>query len=193
MLFLLVATNFYAINDSHKSNVITYNVVKNNTIIGTIKINKQTFKDSITYTLESNIEARYILKFKITGEEKSIYKDDILMYSSVFRTVNNKLKTNHSISLNNGRYKLQSSKEIRILDFDSITHNLITMYFKEPIGLQNIFCDNLSQMVPVKAIRDGIYRVEFSKDKYNIFHYENGECFKIEAFSPLFDVTLIPV
>ena len=193
MLFLLVATtNLHALNDSSISNVITYNVVKNNTVIGTIKINKQIFKDSVSYTLESNIETQFILKFKITGKEKSVYKDDVLTYSSVFRTVNNKVKTNHSINLKKGQYNFTSSKSITTLSFNPIKHNLITMYFNEPIGVQYVFCDNLNQMVRVKTIKNGIYKVEFSKGKYNIFYYKNGKCVKIEAYSSLFDVTLIP-
>jgi hypothetical protein len=48
-------------------------------------------------------------------------------------------------------------------------------------------------MLKVNPMGDGAYKVEFSKGKYNIFHYKNGRCTKIEAVSPMFDVTLIPV
>jgi hypothetical protein len=192
MLFLLVITASYAKNDNPISKIITYNVVKNNTVIGTIKINKQVSKDMVIYNLESEIEAKYIFNFKIKGTEKSIYKEGILMYSSVCRSVNDKVKTNHSISLESGQYNLEAFKQMSVLHFNPITQNLITMYFNEPIGLQDVFCDNLYKMVPVKAVKNGVYKVEFSKNKYNIFYYKNGKCIKIEAFSSLFDVTLIP-
>lgn len=193
LFFLLVLTSSYATDNNPKSNVLTYNVVKNNTVIGTIKMNELMLGDSVTYTLESYIEAQYLLKFKITGKEVSIFKEGILIHSSVFRTVNNKVKSNHSISLKNGEYNLESFDKNTILDLNPIKQNLVCMYFKEPLSVQNIFCDNLNKIVPVKAIGKGIYKVEFSKDKYNLFHYKNGKCVKIEAFSSLFDVTLIPI
>ncbi|MFG6686294.1 DUF6134 family protein [Mariniflexile sp. HNIBRBA6329] len=192
MFFLLVLTNSLAASEVPISKVITYNVLKNNVVIGTIKMNELMQGDSVTYTLESNIEAQYLLKFKITGKELSIFKEGILIHSSVFRKVNNKVKSNHSISLKNGEYNLESFDKTSILDLNPIKQNLVCMYFKEPLSVQNIFCDNLNKMVPVKAISNGVYKVEFSKGKYNLFHYKHGKCVKIEAFSPLFDVILIP-
>ena len=53
--------------------------------------------------------------------------------------------------------------------------------------------DNHPTNPKVEPLGKGIYKVELSKGKYNIFHYKNGRCVKIEAVSPLFDVTLIPV
>ena len=88
---------------------------------------------------------------------------------------------------------MKSSKKTSILDFDNITQNLITLYFDKPNHIEEIFCDNIGEMVPVRAVGDGVFKVEFAKSKYNIFHYKNGKCTKIEAFSTLFNVTLIPI
>jgi hypothetical protein len=115
-----------------------------------------------------------------------------LIYSSVFRTVNNKIKTNHIINLKMGAYHIQFSQKKEKLLLDSIKKNLVAMYFNEPIGFQQVFCDNLSMMVPIIFKGDGVYKVSFPRGKYNLFHYKNGKCVKIEAYSPLFDVTLIP-
>ena len=192
ILFLVALTTSLAFSNIEEHKAITYNVVNNNEVIGSIKINKNALIDSITYTLESNINVKFLLKFNIKGREKSIYKEGKLVYSSVLRTINNKTKTNHQIVLNKGKYDLYSNKSSQTLSLDIIKQNLITLYFKEPVGVTSVFCDNLKGIVKVKPLGKSKYRVDFSNGKHNIFHYKNGKCIKIEAVSTLFRVTLIP-
>lgn len=191
VLFVLVVGNAFGHNEILVQS-LTYNVVRNDAVIGTIQINQYTSGDSIVFKLDSKINAKYILRFNITGKEKSIYMKNVLVYSSVYRLVNNKVKANHNISYSEGQYKLISFDKVRPLNINAISQNLITMYFKEPKDLETIYCDNLGQMVNVKCLGAGKYRVDFEKGQYNVFHYQNGKCVKIEAHSTLFNVVLIP-
>jgi Domain of unknown function (DUF6134) len=191
VLCFLIVTCTYGSNDK-PAKYITYNVVKNNKVIGTIQIDQYAAGDSIVYNLESNIQAKLILEFNISGKEKSVYKDGILIYSSVYRRVNNKVKTNHNISYSDGQYQLNSFDKVTNLNLTAIEQNLVALYFKEPKDIDALYCDNLKQMIAVKPLGDGAYRVDFSSGTYNIFHYKNGKCVKIDANSKLFNVTLIP-
>lgn len=190
VLFLLAFISSYGNNPT---NSIVFNIVKNNTVIGTISITENRTNDSVIYNIESNVEAQFILKFKVVAKEKYIYKAGTLIYSSLFRMLNNKVKTNHSIQYNKGEYSLKTSEKVRALNIEEIKCNLTILYVNEPIGIKSVFCDNQQEMVNVVPMGKGIYKVELSKGKYNIFHYKNGRCVKIEAVSPLYDVTLIPV
>ena len=192
ILFLVAITSFFAFTNIEERKALTYNVLKNNKVIGVIKIDKSALADSVVYTLESEIKAKFLFKFNITGKEKSIYRNGKLVYSSVFRTLNKKPKTNHEIVLKDGKYQLHSSKTLQNLELDLVKQNLITLYFKEPIGVTSIFCDNLMKTVRIKPLGNSKYKVDFSNGKYNIFHYNDGKCIKIEAVSNLFSVTLIP-
>ena len=191
LLMLFTVSLTYGFNTG-PINYMTYNVVRNNVVIGTIKINSTTNNGSVTYSLNSNIVAKYLLKFNISGKETSIFENGVLVYSSVYRKLNNKVKTNHTITYKEGRYQLDNSPEGKHLNFAKIQNNLVTLYFNEPKGLNSVFCDNLKQMVKLQSLGDGRYKVFFSKGKYNIFYYEGGKCVKIEANSALFSVTLIP-
>jgi hypothetical protein len=191
LFFAAIACSF-AFTYMSNSKVITYHVVKNNEVIGTIKMNKEIFDDSIVYDLESAIEAKFLLKFNIIGKEKSIYKNGLLVYSSVFRSLNNKTKGNHKIIFKDEQYHVQSDGNIEVINVHPIKQNLITLYFNEPIGITTVFCDNSKEMVSVNELGNGKYRVDLSKGKYNIFHYKDGKCIKVEAVSTLFNVTLIP-
>lgn len=190
VLFLFIVTSNYGSNSSAPT---IFNIIKNNTVIGTIKITKNISRDSVIYNIESNVEAQFILKFKVVAKEKYIYKAGTLIYSSLFRMLNNKVKTNHSIQYNKGEYSLKTSEKVKALNIEEIKCNLTILYINEPIGIKSVFCDNQQEMVNVVPMGKGKYKVELSKGKYNIFHYKNGRCVKIEAVSPLYDVTLIPV
>jgi hypothetical protein len=191
LFFLFVVSLSYGTN-TNPTNHITYKVVRNDEVIGTIQITCNTQNDSKTYSLESKITAKYIFKFNITGKETSIYKNGVLVYSSVFRKLNNKIKANHTIVYDKEQYHLKLADELERLDFNKIQQNLVTLYFNEPKGVTSIFCDNQKEMVKLQALGNGRYKVDFLNGKYNIFHYENGRCIKIEANSNLFNVTLIP-
>ena len=196
ILFLFPLVNGYSNNklDGKEPNKsLTYNIIRNDEVIGKIEIILTSRGDSIIYDIESDVLAKFILKFKVIGKEKYIYKNGTLVYSSLFRTLNDKVKTNHSIHYQGGEYSLQTPEKISPLHFEAIKCNLIRLFINEPIGIDLVFCDNQQQMVKVEPLGNGIYKVEFSRGKYNIFHYENGRCVKIEAVSLLFDVTLIPV
>lgn len=187
---MLIVSSFTTPN-TYKS--LSYNVVKNNKVIGVININKSISQNEIVYTLNSDIKTKLLLTFNIVGKEKAIYKNGVLVYSSVYRSLNDKVKVDHSIKLQGDKYHITASNEITSMPFRAINHNLVTLYFNEPKGVDSIFCDNLKEMVAVKAIAAGAYRVEISNGKYNVFHYKNGKCIKVEAVSKLFSVTLIPV
>ena len=191
VLGIILITSSFSIPNTNKS--LSYNVVKNNKIIGVIHIDKSTFQDEIIYTLSSDIKTNLLVKFNIMGKEKAIYKDGVLIFSSVYRTLNNKVKVDHSIELQNNTYHVATSNEIKPISCGAINYNLVTLYFKEPKGINSVFCDNQKEMVPIHEISKGLYKVEIAKGKYNVFHYKNGKCVKVEAVSKLFSVTLIPV
>ena len=186
------ASHGTSLTESNK-NTIVYKILRNYKDIGTIEINRSVKGDSVIYNIESDVKVVFLLKFKVIGKEKYIYKNGTLIYSSLFRTLNDKIKTNHSILYESGGYSLLTPEKITPLNLDEIKCNLMVLYIKEPIGITSVFCDNQQQMVKVKPMREGIYKVELSRGKYNIFHYENGKCVKIKAVSPLYNVTLIPV
>ena len=175
------------------SKIITYHVIKNDVLIGTIEINKRVIDDSVIYLSESHIKAKFLFTFNVAAREKSIYKNGVLVYSSIFRTLNNKIKTDNEIVLDNGQYKLQSRGNSKTLNFNYINQNLITLYFEEPKETGYVFCDNLRTMSKITPIGSNRYKVELTNGAYNIFHYKNGQCVKINAVSKLFNVTLIPV
>lgn len=194
MLFTRANANGLVPLDDRNENKIEFRIVRNDRDIGAIMINQSATGDSIIYSINCDVKVNFIFSFEVVGKEKYIYKNGTLIYSSLYRTLNNSVKANHSILYNDGEYTLHTNEKISSLNIkDAIKYNLMVLYVNEPIGIDYVFCDNQQQMVKVKPIATSIYKVELSKGKYNIFHYDNGRCIKVEAVSPLFKVNLIPV
>lgn len=193
LVLLLILTTTYAFNNPVEVKPMVFLIVKNEKVIGTISMVKTVSGDSTTYNSESKINAKFLLSFRIIGKEKSVFRNGTLVYSSIYRTLNSKVKANHSIIQRNRFYNIEEDNRTETLNIQNIQQNLITLYFDEPIGIKTVFCDNQKEMIDVKHLGQGKYKVEISNGKYNIFHYKNGRCIKVEAVSPMFDVVLMPL
>lgn len=181
-------TNFH----SESKSVAVFKVLKNDKIIGTIEIVKQQSENIIIYNVNSEINAKFIFKARVVGKETYVFKNGILEYSALYRTLNNKVKVDQSLVYENGEYYLKKLDSEKLLELKEIGQNLVSLYFLEPQDIKAVYWDLQSEMVNVQCIGKGIYKVKLSNGKYNTFYYEQGRCVKIDAVSPLFSVTLIP-
>ena len=51
--------------------------------------------NSVIYSSESQIKAKFLITFNVATKEKAVFKNGVLVYSSIFRTINSKTKTNN--------------------------------------------------------------------------------------------------
>ncbi|WP_027137158.1 DUF6134 family protein [Gaetbulibacter saemankumensis] len=192
LLLPLFVFNISFANNTDPNTHLIYNVVRNNHVIGTISVSRMFNEDSTAYHLESHINVKALFKFNITGKETTVYKDGILTYSSIYRKVNNKIKANHKVVFKGEKYHSQDHNNQEQIYFKEIHRNLVTLYFSEPVGVNQIYCDKEKRMVRIEPMGESAYKVSFSDGKYNVYHYRDGKCVKIEAISALFEVDLIP-
>lgn len=170
---------------------LSFEVWKNKSLIGIISMTEKVNSDSVVYHSASEIKAKVIISFKVTGIEKAIYKNGVLVYSSIYRKLNSKEKVNKELHLNDGKYYLINKGRKRSLTLNKIMDNLVTLYFYEPIKISQVYCDNHHSMASVVLLDSGKYQVIFPDGSYNIFYYQNGKCKKVDAFTSLYEVQLI--
>jgi hypothetical protein len=190
LLAVLLVTGVKANNSPIESQSIIFNVINKNKLIGAIYIDKFITTDSVTYTLESNIKTKLILKFNIHGKERSIYKRGKLVYSSVYRKLNNKVKIDQEVVLMDNQYFIKSTGNVKLEKEKPIDFNLVKLFFIEPIGIKEVYCDKLKRYVPIEKMASHRYKVIFNKDNYSIFNYENGVCISVNAIGSFFKVKL---
>ncbi|RLD27041.1 MAG: hypothetical protein DRI75_10450 [Bacteroidetes bacterium] len=191
--FLLSNTspdNADAVADVEK---ISFSVIKKNSSIGFIDIEKTSIDETTTYIINSEVKAKVIFNFNVIGIEKYIYKSDTLIYSSLYRKLNNKVKLNQSLSLVDGKYFLKEKNKNEVLDFNIINSNLVTLFFFEPVGIQEIFSDKYKKMVNITPFGKGKYKVVLPNKSTSIYHYENGKCTTIDVVGSFYKVKLIQI
>jgi len=187
--FLL--SNTSNVNESAEVEKISFSIIKKNSRIGYIDVEKASLNKTTTYTIDSEVKVKVVFNFSAIGREKSIYKNDILVYSSVFRKQNNKVKLDQSLSLIKGKYLLKEKNKKEEINIDVINSNLVTLFFFEPIAIQEIYSDKYKKMVKIIPIGNSIYKVVLPNKSTSIYHYENGKCIMIEIVGSFFKVKLV--
>ncbi len=190
--FLLLLSSAEVKNENSLEERISFSVNKNNNSIGFINVKKTSLNQITTYTISSEVNARVVFKFKAQGKEKSVYKNDTLIFSSVYRKINKKIKLNQSLSLVDGTYFLTDKDKKDVLNIDLISRNLVTLFFIEPIDVDSVYCDKLNKMLNISKIGKDKYKVAFTNNSYNIFHYKKGKCSMVEVVGSFYKVKLIP-
>jgi len=169
-----------------------FNVIKKESNIGFINVEKRSTNETTTYIINSKINAKVVFNFIAIGKEKSIYKSDTLIYSSVYRKLNSKVKLDQSLAYHSGKYILSNRNKKERLYFNVINRNLVTLYFFEPKGISEVYSDKYKTMLKIDTIGNGMYKIIFPDKSLNIYHYEYGRCIMIEVEGPFFKVSLIP-
>ncbi|MBT8259811.1 MAG: hypothetical protein KJN82_00730, partial [Bacteroidia bacterium] len=124
------------------------------------------------------------------GKERSVYRNDTLIYSSVYRKLNNRIKVNHTLTFNKGSYALIKGQNKSSLNFNAITCNLVVLFFEEPVGIDKVYCDKLKKHLDIIKKSKGKYKVKFPNGTYNVFNYKNGKILYVEAVGTFYKVKL---
>ena len=177
--------------DLLKKETISFNVLRKNSSVGYITLEKKEIGNKVFITATSEVNTKFILNFKASGLDKSIYQDNLLIYSSQFRKINNKVKVNQSISFSNGKYFFRENEKEQELNIDSIELNIIPLFFSEPRNIKQVYSDKFRQMVNVDCVGENIYRVALPNGEQSTYFYKNGKCEIIDVVGTFFKVQLL--
>lgn len=170
---------------------ISFSVVKKNTSIGFINIEKRTVNNITTFIVNSEVNANIIFNFNAVGKEKSVYKEDTLVYSSVYRMLNNKVKLNQALLFEKGKYILKNMGKDENIGFNVINRNLVTLFFNEPIGIDKIYADKYKVMLKITPLGNRNYKVVFPNKSISIYHYQNGKCISVDVEGSFYKVQIV--
>ena len=187
--FLLAYTGVY--NETTEVEKISFSVINKDSNIGYIDIEKASLDKTTTYTIDSKVKVKVVFSFNAVGREKTIYKNDTLIYSSIYRKLNNKVKLDQSLSLINGKYFLNTKNKKEEINIDIISSNLVTLFFFEPVGIHKIYSDKFKKMVKITPIGKGMYKVVLPNKSISIYHYKNGKCTTIDVVGSFFKIKLV--
>ena len=191
LLFLLVSFTSVK-HEPESSEMIRFDIVKKSKVIGFIDLQKSKSTETTTYRISSEVNTKILLDFKAKSNETYVFKNDTLIYSSIYRTINDRVKVDQSLAYKKGNYLLTHKKGHEVIDRDIIKFNLIQMYLEEPEHLEYVYCDKLNRYLKIDKIENHSYKITFPNKSYNIFKYEDGKCVLVEAVGAFYKVKVIP-
>lgn len=158
---------------------LKYKIVQGGDTIGWLQLDKRSNGDSSSLSLVSEIKKRIFFLITVFAKESAVYKGGQLIASAQFRKTNNDTKLNKQTKFSSGRYEVIDDGEKQSLPYTFIGANLLSLYFKEPVGLAKVYCENYSAFIPITKTDDGGYKVKYTDGNSNCFYYSKGLCNKI--------------
>jgi hypothetical protein len=191
LLFLLLISSTGIENETPNFEKIEFSIVKKNTTIGYISIERSSQNQMTSYTIVSEVNAKIIVNFKAVGKERYVFRNDTLVSSSMYRKINNRVKLDQSIEFKKGKYVLTDYSKTETLDVEIIQKNLVVLFFNEPKGFNRIYCDKFKTVVDITPLGNGRYKIVLPNRSYSIYNYEQGRCTSIEVKGTFFKVKLV--
>lgn len=169
---------------------ISYDMYALGNKIGTMDIEKTIRADgSEYYTLKSKATAKVLWNTR-TSETiyEIVYKGGKLISSSHKYYENGKLEKFCYVTTNGQKYDVKSYRQTT--SFTQIpTYSIVSVYFKEPKGISQIFYEAEGDFSAIKAGEEpGTYEFKSSDGNRNIYKYVNGKLTEAE-----FHVSIITV
>ena len=103
------------------------------------------------------------------------------MFASSEKRINSRLDEWITISLQNGKYKIENEKGTKSTFTGPIGFSVGMLYHFEPSGQNLVFSERLGTFVPIKKTSNGVYELSQPDGKKNIFKYSNGVCTEMKT------------
>jgi hypothetical protein len=146
--------------------------------------------DDLNIKMTSNIRMKMLMSVSVYVAEEASYKKDKLIYSMVYRKVNGKEKANRQTKFRDGSYEIVAEGKKNTVDKTGIYNNLARLYRKEPVNIKEVYSDAFQQFFTLEALGDHRYRLALPDGNYNVYHYQNGICNKVDVHSTFFTVQM---
>jgi hypothetical protein len=187
LLTALVLHSFLVFSQDKSLN---YDILYKGNVVGNMQINKRVNDENIYLMMVSRVKMRFFTSFKVHIEEQSLFNKGKLVYTSVYREVNGKVKANHKTRADGDIYLIDADGKTGTIKNKPINSNLILLYFSEPLNLRQVYSGNFQQFVDVKPVGDHTYKIDLPDGNYNYYTYQNGICVKVEVHNSMYTVNM---
>lgn len=170
---------------------LNYKIVRNGVAIGWLRLDKTNVGNKSVLLLVSEIKTKIIFPITVFAKESSAFENGKLVYSSQIRKTNGAVKLDKQTRLMENKYEVTTNGEKENLFLPTITENLLSLYFQEPIDYKSVYCENQQCFVKIARTDDDGYKVAFPNGNINYFYYKEGVCAKIKIVHALYSAEVI--
>jgi hypothetical protein len=181
--FLLVWTFTFAQKEK-----ILFDVIYKDKKIGVLHAleTKSKSKSLKVLTVETNASFLFI-SIHMESEVSTTQKNGILFKGTAYRNASRKssdvIATVTKTGFRNYKRELNGVKDK--IKNQRITFCVVDLYFKEPIGVVQVFSNMYAEMLQLKRISVGKYQLITPDNNDTLYSYESGKLISIEANTPV--------
>jgi hypothetical protein len=170
---------------------LIYQIKKNGSVIGNMGLTQHATGDKVIVRLHSKVETKFIFKaFCATSKEETIFEKGLITYSSIYRNLNGSEKENKKLTIGSDNYRIEKQNKSQILNFYPIRHNMLSLYFSEPVHFKQVYSDNHQQFLDIKKLSSHTYQINFPDGNYSQYSYTDGICQKINVHNNFYNVEI---
>ncbi|MEP6845956.1 MAG: DUF6134 family protein [Panacibacter sp.] len=170
---------------------LTYKVMQGNKEIGWLKLQRKDSCSSTFITCESEVKKRVLVMFSVQEKQDVLFRNGIMIRSHVYRKVNDDVKVN-IYTLNQGtHYVINKTKSSEQLMISGIRDNQVSIYFKEPVNINQMYSDSYQRFLDIKNLGNHSYTINFPGGDTNNYYYTNGICTKVKLNHSLFSAEFV--
>ena len=187
--FMFLVT-FLSLSIRAQEKTLCYNVMHNGEKKGRLLLYQNIDGNKVHIKIESEVKARFIFLITVKSIEEAIFQDGILIFSSICRKVNNDERINQQLHAQHDCYSIISKNKKTNLAAYPIKYSTLSLYYQEPVNINQLFADSFRQYVEIKKVDTNKYKVCLPNGS-NYYTYKNGVCIKVEAEQSLYPVQFI--
>ncbi|MEN7550297.1 DUF6134 family protein [Rapidithrix thailandica] len=184
LFLLLIATSGFSLEVY--SQTLEYEIFKGKKSVGKLQIRRSNLAEKVRYQLESNVLISFLADFKVETQSDIVYQEGLLHASEAYIYLNDKIRETNKIRKKGNGYAVnKDDDEERILANTSIKYSVINLYYTEPVGMDKIFSERFAEYCALKKVESNVYKLTLPNGNHTIYHYRNGQCYKVEVIRPL--------
>ena len=172
---------------------LSYKVIQNNKNIGWIKLQKIDTGSSSHIQLNSEVRKRMLFLISVSEKQEVSFQNGLMMKSSIFRKVNEEVKTNKHTFYSGTFYQVKDQQTSEKIMINRIMYNQLSLYFKEPVNIKHVYSDNYQRLLEIENKGNSSYMIRLPDGNNNYYYYTNGVCSRIRLEHRLFTIEFIKV
>lgn len=186
LLLLILASNIIIVQA--QKTAISFEVVFKKNKIGTVQAVQEKTGNKITHDLSTKTDAKvFMIAVHVESEVTLMKENGTLVKGTAYRHANRGSEDVHATVKKIAEKTYQAEKNGKINRFENTTIDfcVVDLFFKEPVGLKQVFSNMYADFMTLKDLGAGRYLVVTPDKKNTYYNYQNGQLITVESDTPL--------
>jgi hypothetical protein len=187
LLLFLQSLSLYAQQDRN----LEFNIIHHGDLKGTVQLSEHSEGNIRRIKVESLIQTQFLFNITVKTIEEAIYREGLLISSRFYQKINDQEPSDRAMIWKDGSYQFHGSQNNGKLPSVPVQHTVLSLYYKEPVNIREVFSDNFQQYLPVSKTATGRYRVDLPNGYNNYYIYQQGRLVRVEVEQPFYALQFI--